>query len=210
MKLSELFEEERKIWASKIENPNEIKAFSWAIAEERYRVGDVIFDNQDGLGRVPNNSNIIYMGMVALMKIDTFLDIAADHEGQREGSAIEIRDLIKQGYGIATPWLEIDIDRIMDAEDNSTESEDDDVVSRAKTLLKSKSKIGICTGHEGRARAIACQKYFGLTEIPVQIFFPGFRNRHVTDELISALQNNGIKKERASKIIIDAFSKVYK
>lgn len=209
MKVYELFEEERKIWAKKIENPNDIKAFSWGNAEGQYRVGDVIFDNQDGLGRVPNNANVNYMGIVALMKIDTFLDIAADHEGQREESAIEIRDIMKQGYGIATPWLDIDIDRIKDDE-AAEEEQSDDAISRAKNILKHQSKIGLCRGHEGRARAIACKKFFGLDVIPVQIFFPGFRNRDIDDAVINALQNNGIKKERGSKITIDAFIKVYK
>ena len=187
MKLSDLFEEEREIWAKKIENPNDIGVFSWGVAEGKYRVGDVIFDNRDGLGAVGNNSNVMYMGFVALMEIDTFLNIAADHAGQREQTAKELTGLMKEGYPIAAPWLTINIDGFMDG----------------------KKKVPYCTGHEGRGRLIACKKYFNLSKVPVQIFCTGYRNRDMSEEVIAELQR-GIKNEQGTRIISDAFLKVYK
>ena len=188
MKVKELFEaldRDTLKYYAKVENPDNVPSFSWTVAEQQYRVGDVIFDNEKGLGATGNNRNILYMGMVALMKIDDFLSIAADHGGQREQSAADIKDAINEGYGIASPWLEIDLNDFHD------------------------KKIAQCYGHEGRARMICCKKYFGLTEVPVQIFFPGNRNRHITDEVIEWLKN-GIKKEKGSLVIKDPFIKVFK
>jgi hypothetical protein len=167
-----------------IENPESIPEFSWKDCEDQYRVGKVIFDNKKGLGSTPNTQNIKYIGMVAMMTIDNYLAIAADHEGQREQSALDIKEAIEAGYGIGAPWLEIEMDDFTD------------------------EKPARCIGHEGRARLISCKKYFGLTEVPVQIWFPGFRNRHITSEVLQWLKD-GITKEKGSTFTIDPFTKVF-
>ena len=182
--LKEALDQDQLKYYKPIENPESVPEFSWEVCEDQYKVGNVIFDNKHGLGATPNNQNIKYMGFVALMTIDNFLDIAADHEGQRAKSALDIKEAIEAGYGIAAPWLEIEYDDF--------ENKD----------------LAQCIGHEGRARLIACKTHFGISEVPVQIWMPGYRNRHVTEEVINWMQT-GIKKEKGSIVIKEPFKKVF-
>ena len=182
--LREALDQDQLKYYKPIENPESIPEFSWNDCEDQYRVDNIIFDNKKGLGATPNTQNIKYIGIVALMTIDNFLAIAADHEGQREQSALDIKEAIEAGYGIGAPWLEIELDDFHD------------------------KNVARCIGHEGRARLIACKKYFGLTEVPVQVWFPGYRNRHVTPEVLQWLKE-GITKERGSTIIADPFKQVF-
>lgn len=187
MKVRELLNE-REIYAKKIENPESIKEISLANTESQYKVDSVIFDNKNGLGNVPYNSNVNYMGFTAIMSIDDFLNLAAPHEGQREETAKEIKELIEQGYGIATPWFQLIIDDLVDGKGNAR-----------------------VYGHEGRARAICCQKYFGLKEIPIHIFPVHYRSRDITTEHIEAMNKNGIGKESSpSSVIRNTLKKVFK
>lgn len=185
MKLNELFEEARKIWAKKVENPEDVKEISLNNTEKQYKVKDVIFDNVNGLGQVPNNQNVRYAGLTVIMKVDDFLNIAADAGEQRNETAAGLKELIDQGYGIATPWLVIDIDKIKSG----------------------KPGYAVCTGHEGRARAVCAKKYFGITEFPVHVFFPGYRNRDISPEVIEKMQE-GIKREISGSVVRNAFKKV--
>ena len=86
-------EEERKIYAKKY-TPEEVKAvptFSKAVAEEAYKIsnGDkyVIIDCVKGLGSVPNNQNVLYMGFITSMKLSSFQQLALDDEGDQDKTA---------------------------------------------------------------------------------------------------------------------------
>ncbi len=187
MLVSEIIDSDSLKYYKKIENPESIGTISHSTTEHQYKVKSVIFDNEYGLGNVPNNKNVNYLGFTAVMKIDDFLNLAADHEEQRNETAKDIKELIDQGYGIATPWLEIEMENVIDG--------------------KGIAKI---VGHEGRARAICCQKYFGLTEMPIH-FFPKFlRSRHISNEHINSLNKDGIQRERSSAVIKNALKQVIK
>ena len=189
MKLSEICEEVRKIYAKKIEDPSSITSISPSNTEERYKVKNVIFDNKTGLGSTPNNQNVNYKGITVIMDADDFIKIAADAGETREETAAELKELIDQGYGLGTPFLELDID---------------DAIDNANKPITVK-----CVGHEGRGRVICAKKYFGITELPVHLFFLGYRNRHITPEIIDQI-NKGIKRERSSSVVTNAIKKVIK
>jgi hypothetical protein len=187
MKLSEVIDPTIMTYAKKIKNPDEIGNVTIDNVETQYRVGDVIFDNKNGLGATPNNREVNYFGFTTTMTISSFLKLAADHGGRREESAIDLRDLIKQGYGIATPMLYL----------------------RVQNLGENDMTIEV-SGHEGRARSICCQKYFNLTDLPVQIIPTGFRSKHMTDKIIDQINKIGITPEDGGSPIKNPFKSVLK
>ena len=147
--------------------------------EDKYRVGNVYFDNHKGMGAVPDNANVIYKGFVAMLTPKQFLELAADHGGHREESAQDFVQVISEGYPIAAPFLEINLSDIGEG--------------GYATIL----------GHEGRARMLALLKFaregnMGLhasSRIPVHFFLDGLRSRHITDEMIKSIKEDGIIPE---------------
>ena len=148
--------------------------------EGKYRVGSVYFDNDHGMGAVPDNRNVVYKGFVGMMTPKQFLELAANHNGQREESAADFKQTISEGYPIAAPFLEIILE---DIEEGGYAS---------------------IVGHEGRARCLALlslarDNHMGLTEsskIPVHFFMrDGLRSRHITDKMIASIKEVGIIPE---------------
>ena len=148
--------------------------------EEKYRVGNVYFDNRKGMGAVGDNSNVVYKGFVVMLTPKQFLELAADHRGHREESAQDFVQVISEGYPIAAPFLEITLSDIGDG--------------GYATVL----------GHEGRARMLALLKFaregsMGLhasSRIPVHFLLnDGLRSRHITDEMIKSIKEDGIIPE---------------
>ena len=148
--------------------------------EDRYRVGNVYFDNHNGMGAVPDNRNVVYKGFVSMLTPKEFLQLAADHNGQREESASDFKQTLSEGYPIGAPFLEIILEDIEDG--------------------------GFATimGHEGRARMLALNSFaregkMGLHEssrFPVHFFLrDGLRSRHITDEMIKSMKDYGIIPE---------------
>lgn len=148
--------------------------------EGKYRVGSVYFDNHDGMGAVPDNRNVEYKGFVAMLKPADFLRLAANHNGQREQSAADLKQMIEGGYPIGAPFIDISLSDIEEG------------------------GFAVVLGHEGRARMLAILSLardgkLGLTsssEIPVHFFLrDGLRSRHITDEMINSIKENGIIPE---------------
>lgn len=148
--------------------------------ESRYRVGNVYFDNQHGMGAVPDNRNVEYKGFVSFLTPKEFLHFAANHNGQREESAADFKRVISEGYPIGTPFLDITLSDIGDG--------------------------GYATvmGHEGRARMLALLSFaregmMGLHEssrFPIHFFLrDGLRSRHISDEMIKSIKEDGIIPE---------------
>ena len=147
--------------------------------------GWIVFDNKNGLGNTPNGRNILYRGCVAIMSIATLLDCLPDMRS-REKESFEMLDYIKQGYGIASPFIDIEIDPYVDKE----------------------SGVARFVGHEGRARIWAMSK-LGVKEIPVQLQFVGYRAREVTDkEEFKYWLNQGCKLQRSSRIVKNLFKEL--
>lgn len=182
MKIFEIVNPELMSYSKKVKNPQDLGPISPDNMMSQYKVGSVIFDNEDGLGVTPNNKEIDYFGFTVIMKIDTFLKLAANHGGKREESANDIKELLNQGYGIATPMLYLKI----------------------SDLNEETMKVEV-TGHEGRARVICCQKYFNLTKIPVHIMPTGYRSKHITKEVFDRINWIGIKPEDGGSPVKNPF-----
>ncbi len=166
--------------------------------EEAFRVGSsLVFDNKDGLGATPNNTNVLYRGFVLMMTLDQFLSLAANHKGQREETANDLVEIIKEGYGISSPTLYLDFD-----EDTN---------------------IPFVEGHEGRGRCLAIIKlikegYFSDlhqdVKIPVHIILGGgLRARSVDEEKIDAIKKGIVPEDDKRDLInasrISGFSEMY-
>jgi antitoxin component YwqK of YwqJK toxin-antitoxin module len=148
--------------------------------ESRYRVGNVYFDNEHGMGAVPDNRNVEYKGFVSYLTPKEFLKLAANHNGQREESAQDFKKVISEGYPIGAPFIDITLSDI------------------------GEGGYATVMGHEGRARMLALLSFanegqMGLhasSRFPVHFFLrDGLRARHISDEMLKSLSEDGIIPE---------------
>ena len=137
----------------------EIKAlpkFSRQSAEKAYRLTDSIYiDNVHGIGQTPDNRSVMYKGFVANLSLDTFKRLAKPSTDDHE-RAEPLIEKIRDGYGIGSPCLYIDVD----------------------SFIHDTSELPQVTGHEGRARCTALQQ-LGVTTMPIQFLISGYRARHI-------------------------------
>ena len=163
--------------------------FSVGSAEKAYKLpakqGYVVIDNKKGLGQTPDNQNVLYKGFIALMTPEALVDVMPDMR-KRENASHEIIDIIKQGYSIGNPCLYLNIDPYIEKEEG----------------------IPKFTGHEGRARIWALRK-MGVKEIPIQVFFLGYRARHIENqqEFLHWL-NQGVRLERSHRVLPKLFKDI--
>lgn len=147
-------------------------------------VGDVKFDNENGMGATPNSANVGYRGAVVWMKPSVFrsLALAADRSDTSPGMVKKM----KAGAAIAVPWLDIDV--IGDP--------------KAPTAVK-------VTGHEGRARADAFKVINGDIPMPVQLQLLGIRARHLSPEFFKWIEENGLTAEHSDAKVLPAAKKYF-
>ena len=176
------------ISAFKHRSPEEIKAlpeFSIGVAEEVFKLNSTIYiDNKDGLGATPDNQNVLYKGCITIMKIDDYFKLAKP-DPNVTARVPYMAQKIKEGFGFGNPCFYMDIDGFVDEDATPPEIK----------------------GHEGRAR---CKlfKDSGITEIPVQFLFNGYRARHVQDHSkFLTWMNSGIKDERGVETYRNLFHK---
>ena len=181
MKIRDLFEEPRKIYAKKIEGA---PAWSPAVAEEHYKIGDITFSATNGLGSVPNNANVWYMGFVVFMKPSTFLSLALDDEGAQESTSQALEALVREGYAVGIPFMDIKFD------------------PQGVTLPR-------IMGHEGRGRMRMIRRVLGDTPIPVHMMLrDGLRARDVTRDMADEVKD-GLIAEGSSRVVKRPVTKVY-
>lgn len=139
-------------------------------------------DNKKGLGAVPNNQEIDYMGITVLMKPSVFLKLA--YPLSQPKSVDYIEKYLRDGGALGTPFLKVEI---------PDEYRDNEFTRSAKVV-----------GHEGRNRMMAIQRVEGDDPVPVQIFTRGdnreFRARHLTPEIIHEL-DKGVWNETGTKVV---------
>jgi len=140
-------------------------------------------DNERGLGSVPYNQEIDYMGFTVLMKPSTFLKLALPLS--KPSSVDYIEKYLKDGGALGSPFLKVEL---------PDEYKEGDFTQMAKVV-----------GHEGRNRMLAIQKVDGDDDpVEVQIFTRGdrqeFRARHLTPEIINHL-NKGIRNESDTQVV---------
>jgi hypothetical protein len=141
-----------------------------------YNVGDVAFDNVNGLGATPNNANIAYRGAVAWIKPSTFAKLATAAE--RGQTATELEKLMRAGQAIGTPMLDIEV-------------HGDPAAPESVQVV----------GHEGRARSIAFRAINGDVYMPVQLNLMGIRARHLSKEFFAWVDAHGLQAERSAHVV---------
>ncbi len=135
-----------------------------SLSEGSYSMHGVPFSSEHGLGAVPFNRSVDYHGFVVLLKPSMFLRLALPHTEERHQAAKEIVRLVKEGYPLGPPFLDILLPH------------DDDPV-RVKS-------------HEGRGRMLAVQQLAGDLPVPVHcILRGGDRTRDITEDHIKAMKN---------------------
>lgn len=133
-------------------------------------------DNVKGMGAVPNNQEVDYLGLRVMMKPQTFLKLAKDFAPNTE-SIENMKKLIKNGKPIGSPFL--------------------DIILPEEWQTGDYQNFAIVSGHEGRHRMVAIMDLYGDSPIEVHLFFRyGVRNRDLTSEIIARLidgmvQQNG-------------------
>lgn len=165
-----------------------LPTFSMEVAEDAYRLTDKIYiDNRHGLGETPDNRNVKYKGCVSVLPIDTFLKLARPGGYDVLDRASQMDKKVEEGFGWGNPCLYLSIDPIVQGDDG----------------------VASVEGHEGRARAT----YFkanGIRSLPVQLFFSGYRARHVKSNPAMFLKwlNEGIRNEQGTEVYKDLFKEV--
>lgn len=133
------------------------------------KLREIKIDNETGIGQVPNNANVDYLGLRVLMKPSQFLKLAHDVMVPRQ-SKEHIKAAIQGGAAIGAPFLNIDIPK---------KWQDNDMSIAAHVI-----------GHEGRHRMMAVKELSGDIPLEVHLFFlGGIRNRHLKPEWIKNMQS---------------------
>jgi hypothetical protein len=114
----------------------------------------VKYDQEHGLGQVPDNQNVKYLGFAVQMSADQFLKLAANRDFNKSSSVEHIIEHIKNGGAIGSPFLSIDMHK----------------------------PIPEVKNHEGRTRVEAISRLYGkTTKVLVHVFlYGGDRAHHIT------------------------------
>ena len=123
------------------------------------KVIPVFLDPKEGIGQVPWNQNVNYIGFVVYMTPGEFLRLNPG----RTRSIDRLREfmLSQDELRIGPPFLAL--------------------------RWNEESNRWIIKGHEGRARMEILNEYMPDEEIPVHVFPKGeIRSRHITDEMLFA------------------------
>ena len=144
-------------------------------------LNEVKIDNNGGIGEVPDNRNVDYLGLRVLMKPSVFLSLASTLYREQASSVDYLKSQLAQGQGIASPWLVITVPQ---------EWDDNDFSQPAKVA-----------GHEGRNRMYAVLETEGDVPVETHLFFGGgLRSRHIKPEWIEALNKSLVPQRRASPV----------
>lgn len=152
--------------------------------DQSFNVGNVAFDNKNGLGATPMGGNTEYLGAVAWIKPSVFRQLA--HAADRSDTAKELEAMMRKEEAIAAPFLVLDI---LDEPDDLKE-------------------VKVIT-HEGRARADAFKAINGDVPMPVQLHFGGLRARHLSPEFFKWIEKHGIVAEKSSRTVRPNATKYY-
>jgi hypothetical protein len=141
------------------------------------KINEVIIDNENGAGSVPWNNNVDYMGLRVSMRPQTFLDLVSYHIPVGDVRNTGLYNHIKTGGTIGAPFLNIKF---------PPEWEDGDFQNYA-----------IVNGHEGRHRMTTILDIEGNIPVETHLFVYNYKRRHITDDMIVAM-NRGMIKQTAS------------
>ena len=145
-------------------------------------ITEVNIDNERGWGAVPNNANVDYQGMAVKMTPTMFLALAAEMPDE---DIEDIANHISRGGAIGAPFLDI-------VTPDEWREEND------------YSKPARVYGHDGRHRMLAILETEGNAPVEVHLFLISehyeWRNRHMTPEVMQALNTQIIPQERGGLV----------
>jgi len=126
------------------------------------KVIPVFLDPENGIGQVPWNQNINYVGFVVYMTPSEFLRLNPSRSsGEESFQSLKDYMLSQEELKIGPPFLQPRWDE--------------------------ESNRWIIKQHEGRGRMLVLNEYMPDEEIPVHVFpRGGLRSRHITDEMLFA------------------------
>ncbi len=151
---------------------------------------EVKIDNKQGIGEVPDNNNVDYLGLRVLMRPSVFLGLASTLYREQASSVDYIKQQLAQGRGIASPWLVIDIPQAWD-----------------QNNLDAPARV---VSHEGRNRMYAAMETDGDLPLEVHLFFSGgIRRRHIKPGWIDQLNQQLIAQGRTKPTVGPFFSQLY-
>lgn len=132
-------------------------------------------DNESGIGAVPDNRRVDYLGVRVFMRPSVFLGLAYKlKDGPR--SVDFIKKSIRSGAGFGAPFLVIDIPE---------EWEHGDVSTAAQVA-----------GHEGRNRMLATLEVYGDDPVEVHLFFNGgLRARDIRTEWVDRMRSGLVSQQ---------------
>jgi len=148
------------------------------------RIGPVTFDQRYGIGNVPDNQNVAYLGFGVIMTPRQFLRLAATRDFNAGSNLAGLCDALRDGKAFASPWLDLVIN-----------SKNPDAPARVR-------------GHEGRTRCKAIEMVFGpRTPILVHVFLSGgLRARHLSLDQIAGMRDHLIPEDQTRAILGPHFS----
>jgi len=144
--------------------------------EGKFTLGKINYDQRKGLGNVPNSASIKYMGFAVIMTPKQFAALAAPRDFSQESSIEGIKNHIKKGGAIASPFLSID-------------------------FFPPKGKKMRVREHEGRTRMRAILDLYGNVPVLVHVFpVGGNRAKHIRPELIAKARKMLIPERQVRSI----------
>jgi hypothetical protein len=146
-----------------------------------YHRGEVYYDQVNGKGAIPHNQEIDHKGIRVMMRPTKFLELCYPlRKGQAEATNFDfLKDYIKGGNPIGSPWLRVEMERIGPGEYDM--------------------KNAYISGHEGRNRALAILELYGDDPIEVHITTSMDNNRYFTKEMRAALREE-VKSQTGHRV----------
>lgn len=176
MKVYELLIEDKHPKLTKAEM-NNLPAPDAKNIKDRYKVESVAFDNVKGMGAVPYNQEVDYMGFAMELTPATFLKFAAYDD--RSDDAARIVKQIQEGTSIGAPYLWLELNY--------------------KEYQQGKPLFATVEGHEGRARMTAIHDLVGDVKVPVHVFLRGGLRAHsLSEKFFSDLRDGGMVPENTN------------
>ena len=131
-------------------------------------LNELKIDNVHGLGSVPWNQEVDYMGLRVMMKPSMFLKLALPlNKSTEDAKTIDYLEQHKDDEGFGAPFLQVDMNR----------------------------DFPRITGHDGRHRMEAVLQSEGDHPVEVHIFPRGMRNRDMTPEVVDKLNDLVISQD---------------
>jgi|APSaa5957512622_1039677.scaffolds.fasta_scaffold28825_3 hypothetical protein len=141
-----------------------------------FRIGPVVFDPEHGIGNVPINSNVNYLGFVVWMRPSDYLALNPPlHDDGKDNAYRWILQQVIKGKPIAPPWIDVKI--VPDAR-MEYEADNPARTTGEPTRLK-------VIGHEGRHRMTIVMDLCGDDVlVPVPVFMPKWRARDLSPHML--------------------------